>query len=286
MFAKVYMENEKFKYIFCHKKEGFFMEWDKLASPDFAKAVKKTKGVCLLPIGCMEKHGGHLPLGTDILFVHKLCCLAAEKEPAMVFPYFYLSQISEARHQPGTVAISFKLLIPLLENICDEISRNGLKKIVIVNGHGGNFGLLSFFSMMFNDRKKDYTVYSVAPYMTVNCEGRKIFRAKTDGHGGEIETSQIKYFYPELVKSLVPTGNGLPLGRLKELKQNGISTGIDWYSDYPDHLCADKTPGSAEKGKILVDMQIGKLVSQIRMIKKDKTAPALFKEFHGRAEHK
>ncbi|HBC88086.1 MAG TPA: creatininase [Lentisphaeria bacterium] len=258
------------------------MEWDKITSPDFAKAVKKTNGVCLLPIGCIEKHGGHLPLGTDILFIHKLCCLAAEKEPAVVFPYFYLSQISEARHQPGTVALKFDLLMPLLENICDEIGRNGLRKIIIVNGHGGNLAFLSFFNMMFNDKKRDYTVYGVTPFMTANCAGLKIMKAKKDGHGGEKETSQIMYFYPELVKTPAPIGNGMPLKRLQKLQEDNISTGIDWYSNYPDHLAADKTPGSREKGKILVEMQVKKLASQIRLIKKDRTAQSLFREFHGK----
>ncbi len=258
------------------------MEWDKLTSPDFAKAVKSTKGVCLLPIGCMEKHGGHLPLGTDILFIHKLCCLAAEKEPAVVFPYFYLSQICEAKHQPGTVALKFDLLMPLLENICDEIGRNGLKKIIIVNGHGGNIAFLNFFNMMFNDKKKDYTVYGVAPFTTVNLKGQTVFKSKHDGHGGEGETSQIMYFYPELVKSPVPIGSGKSLGRLQKLQESSISTGIDWYSKFPDHLAADKTPGSAEKGKILVDLQVEKLAGQIRLVKKDKSASALFREFHGR----
>ncbi len=259
------------------------MEWDKLTSPGFAKAVKKAKGVCLLPIGCIEKHGGHLPLGTDILFIYKLCCLAAEKEPAVVFPYFYLSQISEARHQPGTIALKFDLLMPLLENICDEIGRNGLKKIIIVNGHGGNMGLLSFFNMMFNDKKKDYTVYGVAPFTTVKHGGNKLFKAKKDGHGGEGETSQIMYLYPELRTNATPIGNGMPLKRLKNLQDNNISTGIDWYSNYPEHLAADKTPGSREKGKVLVELQMEKLVNQIRLVKKDRMAPALIREFHKKA---
>ncbi len=258
------------------------MEWDKLTSPDFAKAVKNVRGVCLLPIGCMEKHGDHLPLGTDALYVHRLCAQAAEAEPAVVFPYFFLSQITEAKHQPGTVALKPELLLPLLENLCDEIARNGLKKILLVNGHGGNNSMLAYFLMTLLAKDKDYTVYSVFWYDGAPAAGKAFLEARHDGHGGEIETSGILHYYPELVttpKSL----KRLPLNRLAPLRESGISTPVDWYANYPDHLSADGTPGSAEKGRKLTELQMQRLINQIRLVKKDKVTPALYREFSKRA---
>ncbi|HCE44094.1 MAG TPA: creatininase [Lentisphaeria bacterium] len=258
------------------------MEWDKLTSPDFARAVKKAQGVCLLPIGCIEKHGDHLPLGTDVLFVDRFCCQAAEKEPAVVFPYFYLSQINEAKHQPGTIALKPELLLPLLENICDEISRNGLKKIIIVNGHGGNASMLSYFLMTLLAKEKDYTVYNVYWYDGAGKACKDFLEAKHDGHGGEIETSGIMHYYPELVTT-PKSKKSLPLKRLTHLHENGIATPVDWYSNYPDHLSSDGTPGSAEKGAKIAELQMKKLIRQIQLIKKDKTTPALYREFLKRA---
>ena len=58
------------------------MQWEKLTAPDFAKAVEDTQGVCLLPLPCVEKHGEHLPLGTDLFIGMEICRRAAEIEPA------------------------------------------------------------------------------------------------------------------------------------------------------------------------------------------------------------
>src|SRR5450756_2018253 len=71
---------------------AMIMQWENLTAPDFAKAAYDT-GVCILVLGVLERHGGHLPLGTDYLNGHRLACLAAEKAPSVVFPPFYFGQI-------------------------------------------------------------------------------------------------------------------------------------------------------------------------------------------------
>jgi creatinine amidohydrolase len=113
------------------------MQWENLTAPDFAKAVKET-GVCILAIGVLERHSDHLPLGTDFLNGHATACLAAEKEAAVVFPPYYFGQINEARCFPGALTLRPTLLMELIQNVLDEIGRNGFKKIIIYNAHGGN----------------------------------------------------------------------------------------------------------------------------------------------------
>ena len=80
------------------------MQWEHLTATDFAAAARDT-GVCILSIGVLEKHSEHLPLGTDFLNGHRVACMAAEKEPAVVFPPFYFGQIYEARCFPGTITL-------------------------------------------------------------------------------------------------------------------------------------------------------------------------------------
>ena len=109
------------------------MNWEELTAQAFEHAVKKSQGLCLLPIGVIEKHGDHLPLGQDTLFIHKLCSEATKIEEAVVFPFYFFGQVNEAKHQPGTVALKTELLPVILENTCDEIARNGFNKILIVN---------------------------------------------------------------------------------------------------------------------------------------------------------
>jgi creatinine amidohydrolase len=84
---------------------------------------------------------------------------AAEQEYAVVFPEYYFGQIFEAKHEPGTVAYSRDLQLKLLQETTDEMARNGCKKIVIVNGHGGNEYLLPFFAQSQLEKVHDYVVY-------------------------------------------------------------------------------------------------------------------------------
>ena len=114
------------------------VKWEELTAADFVRAIQQAQGTCLLPFGIIEKHGPHLPLGTDLLNVRYVSEHAAEQEYAVVFPAYYFGQIFEARHQPGTVAYSARMQLDLLQETTDEMARNGCKKVVVVNGHGGN----------------------------------------------------------------------------------------------------------------------------------------------------
>src|SRR5882672_8243649 len=108
-------------------------KWEELTAGDFRQAIQQSKGTCLLPFGILEKHGPHLPLGTDLLNVRYASLRAAEQEYALDFPE-YFGQIFEAKHEPGTIAYSMELQLKLLQETTDEMARNGCKKIIIVNG--------------------------------------------------------------------------------------------------------------------------------------------------------
>src|SRR5256714_11240166 len=131
--------------LFAQAQEKLSVHWEELTGPDFIKAIARAQGTCLLPFGILEKHGPHLPLGTDLLDVRHAALGAAEQEYAVVYPEYYFGQIFEARHEPGTVAYSPKIQLELLQETTDEMARNGCKKIIIVNGHGGDEHLLPFF---------------------------------------------------------------------------------------------------------------------------------------------
>ena len=121
-----------------HAQSKLPVNWEELTAADFREAIQISKGTCLLPFGILEKHGPHLPLGTDLLNVRHASLQAAQREYAVVFPQYYFGQIFEAKHEPGTVAYSMDLQLKVLQETTDEMARNGCKKIVIVNAHGGN----------------------------------------------------------------------------------------------------------------------------------------------------
>src|SRR6266478_3564350 len=135
-----------------HAQSKLSAKWEELTAAEFRDAIQLSKGTCLLPFGILEKHGPHLPLGTDLLNVRHASLQAAERDFAVVFPQYYFGQIFEAKHEPGTVAYSMELQLKLLQETTSEMARNGCKKILIVNGHGGNAHLLPFFAQAQLDR--------------------------------------------------------------------------------------------------------------------------------------
>jgi len=262
------------------------MRWEELSSDLFPEAAAKAGGVCLLPTACIERHAHHLPLGTDMYIARELCRRAAALEPAIIFPDFFFTQILEARHYPGTIGIDPHVILTLLENVCREIARNGLKKIVIVNAHGGNGYLLGYFTQMQLASPRDYAVY-VADHLPLVPADEAAIKAQwettVDGHAGESETSAILASRPDLVRrDVIPhNAEGRPQGRLKALADLGVETGIWWYADHPTHYRGDGRPASAEKGDRELDARARALARAIRIIKDDQETLHLQAEFFG-----
>ena len=261
------------------------MRWDELTGDLFSEAVQKAEGVCLLPLCCIERHGHHLPLSTDMLIGREVCNRAAALEPAIVFPDFIFTQILEARHYPGCIGIEPDLTIRLLENIFREIARNGLKKIVIVNAHGGNDHLIHYLAQIQLASPRDYVLYIAEQLYSPEDEAaiQAQWETTVDGHAGEKETSAILAIRPDLVRhDAMPTDDeGMPLGRLQSLRDLNIDVGIWGYGDHPSHYRGDGIPATAEKGNFWLDTRARGLAKSIRAIKEDTETKRLQDEFFG-----
>ena len=252
------------------------VRWEELTAGDFQQAVQKAQGTCVLPFGIIEKHGPHLPLGTDLLNVRYAAIHGAEQEYAVVFPEYYFGQIFEAKHQPGTVAYSARLQFDLLQETTDEMARNGCKKIVIVNGHGGNTSLLPFFAQSQLASAKDYVVYVYgrAQYPP----GRPALKTKTDGHAGESETAHTVVSRTELVHpERASTQSGADLNRLD--LPPGVYTGIWWYAKFPNHYAGDGSVPNPELGDFDMKAWAAGVANVLRAVKADRMSPRLQEEF-------
>jgi creatinine amidohydrolase len=260
---------------------GLSVKWGELTAPDFIKAVDKSGGVCLIPIGVFEKHGPHLPLGTDLIDVREIALRAAKKEYALVFPEYYFSQILEAKHQPGTIAYSPKLIWDILQETCEEISRNGIKKIILVNGHGGNNNFLPFFGLTQLEKQRDYCVVLFQPETSAEVAEKvqKLRETKTGGHAGETETSMMQVSRPDLVHiDRAKDQSGEDLARLKHMPTN--YTGIFWYAQFPNHYAGDGSYAKPELGELLINSRADQLVELIKVLKKDDTILELQNRFY------
>lgn len=258
------------------------VQWEELVAGDFLQAVRKSQGVCLLPFGILEKHGPQLPLGTDLINARWAAIHGALQEYAIVFPEYYFGQIFEARHQPGTIAYSASLQLQLLQETTAEMARNGCKKIVIVNGHGGNNNLLPFFAQSQLSSPRDYVVYVYQPPSP--AQGRPALKSSFEMHAGEAETSAVVVSRPDLVKmDRVGSQSGADLARL-DLPE-GLYTGIWWYARFPNHYAGDAAPANKPLGEFDMNAWAAGVANVIRAVKADQTSLKLQNEFYEKSKH-
>lgn len=258
-------------------------KWEELTGPDFIQAIHQSQGVCVLPFGILEKHGPHLPIGTDLLDVRFAVMNAVKQEYAVVFPEYYFGQIFEAKEQPGTVAYSLSTQLTLLQETTDEMARNGCKKVVIVNGHGGNEHLLPLFAQSQMASPHDYVVYVIG---LINFGGPDSPKLKThvDGHAGEKETSLMLVARPDLVNmDRAQDESGADLHRLS--LPGTVYTGIWWYARFPNHYAGQGEAGNKELGEYDQKQWSQKIAEALKAIKADEESLKLQNQFYQDSQH-
>ena len=276
--------------------ERVTMLWTEILSGDFEKAVEKSKGVCGLVVGCVEHHGRHLPLGMDVFHTAGVAERAAEKEPFVLFPHMYFGEKQGAGEFKGTIIFSSKLMFDILTESCDEMARNGFKKIVLINGHGGNTAMLSNFARSVLHEKKDYMVFNygivsawpkVKQMLKMIESGDRRFSELTEedvavlrnfaenntasGHGDLLETAMLLGYRPELADmSRVNDVNGRSTHLLDHLARAGFSTHYSWMSSFPNSLSSDAHDGNNERiGRCVVRLAADKMAADFKVLKED-----------------
>jgi creatinine amidohydrolase len=258
------------------------VRWENQTPESLERLKKLSGGVCLLPIGCIEPHREHLPLGIDALRSHALCERAAKLQPAVVFPPVFLGTIPEGRYLFGTIAIPAQLSLELLIATADEIARNGFKKIIILNGHGGHKGLLGFWFNRHHESGRKYSLYLLGAQTSPGMK-EKIYTSKNWEHACEHETSVALELCPELVDlSKVPPKPSFDHKRMNTFKK--ITIPYEWYTRHPDYYSGDARFATPEKGRIVTEDMVKNIAAKIKLVSKDKLQPKLQKEFHNKVQ--
>ena len=273
------------------------MLWENLREEEFDAAIEKSNKVCVVPIGCLEKHGQHLPVGTDTQTAYYIAREAAKLEDVVVFPPVYFGDVLGLYMWKGTIAFSSELLQQMLTELCAEIARNGFKKILLLNGHGGNGGVLANFLRSTAHEKKDYVVmkrnefqYSHIDLLNDIDAGEEfpellpediayireaVEEKHTYGHGGILETAILNVINPDCVDmSRINVDDGTSRGRTRYLNaQKGIGisgSGIFWMTDYPDSFSGEHLEGAnARIGSVILKKRIALQAEACRLLKMD-----------------
>lgn len=258
--------------------------WDELTASDWPRALEKSERTCILPIGILEKHGPHVPIGSDLIKVREWAARATQKEYAVVFPDYFYGQINEARHQPGTFALPERVVWDMIEATCDEIARNGFNKIVIINGHGGNPDFLRYFIQTRLEKRRNYAVFFFQPSSdsAFSAQMARLHQSdpKNDAHAGERETSELLYLRPDLVK-MDSAANESGVNQ-KRLLIPDMYTAIWWYASYPNHYAGEGAKATRQLGELATEHTIASLARALKAVKADTQTLKLQEEYFDR----
>jgi len=181
-----------------------------MTSEEFDTIVRKDP-VVILPIGALEEHGRHLPLGADLIQPLHVLDEVARRTGAFLAPPIPYGVCTTTRPYPGTVSVSVDSLKSIVRDILDDFVRNGVRRIMILSGHAGREHMLALRAAAQDvvDRGTGLKATVLSDYDIIYAsEG---ILPEGDGHAGAGETSRILTASPELVKGRSPAGtNAIP----------------------------------------------------------------------------
>ena len=216
------------------------------------KQVKNEKyEVAILPWGATEPHNYHLPYGTDVIETEKIAEEAAEKAWNSGAKVMVLPTIPFGVQNPGQTDLPFCMHIRpstqiiIFRDIVESLNRQGIKKLVVLNGHGGND-----FKPMIRELKAEFPEMLIALVEWFKILDPEEYFEEGGDHAGEMETSIIMHYFPQLVRPLDEAGEG----KAKSAKPDGLKNKTAWIPRQWDKVSVDTGIGNpwkatAEKGK-------------------------------------
>ncbi len=290
------------------------MKWENLREEEFKGAIEKSGGLCVVPLGCIEVHGEHMPVGTDYFRAQAFIDAAAELEDVVIFPTgFWLGDVGGAHatkdpwnhHLSGQIGISSKLQMLALTEICGEIARNGFRKILIVSNHGGNQAYLNYFVRSYAYERRDHAVMwtggydsasatpdNLYPIIKANPEKFPYITAEDmevlarfaegkagGGHASLNEASVVMYAQPGLVRlDRCQVTSGESTHRADYLNEAGVKADFTWPSNYPNMYQGwDPIGSSATIGRAMVQVSAERLARIFKMLKEDEDSVRMAK---------
>jgi creatinine amidohydrolase/Fe(II)-dependent formamide hydrolase-like protein len=233
-----------------------------LTWPQAEKRFKEVD-IALLPVGAIEQHGPHLPLDTDAWDAERICddvAKACSHPPPIVLPLIAYGVSYHHDDFPGTLSISPDTLSRIVYEVGTAVARNGVTKLLIINGHGGNSAALHFAAQMINRDTGIFTAVDTGESSDTDID--ELTDTPNDVHAGEVETSTTLALRPGLVqmdlaKPMVPRFSSHYLDFTSK-------RGVGWYAHTKKisetGVLGDPTLASAEKGRKMWQIMVENMV--------------------------
>jgi len=235
-----------------------------LEEANYRQLLDDRPNVAILPWGATEAHNYHLPHGTDVIEAAAVAQASAavahgRGAKVVVLPAIPFGNNAQQLDQVATISFRTETACAILDDICHSLMTQGIDRLLIVNGHGGNE-----FKPLVRDVSAEYEMLiAVMNFWQIATQAQKEIFDEPGDHAGELETSLIMHVRPELVvMSQAGDGKTIPFA-IEALRTAGVWTPRPWSVTQPDTGSGNPKNSSAEKGKRYFDAVIAAVADVI-----------------------
>lgn len=235
----------------------------------------KKEDIIIFPVGSTEQHGPPGPLGLDSYVAISLAEDTARETDVLVAPPLWFGDSSHHLGFAGTISLRTETLIEVTRDVIRSLASHGFKKIIVINGHkSSNLAALSTACRSLHQEELSQTVLSLVDPMYL-AKGITHIKSTVEHHAGELETSQILYKYPHLIRKERLTEENVelkkifsPFAKTDLMGKGGDSIEVFWNSDEqkkfaPTGSISASAGATAEKGKQYHEYMVNNLVQFI-----------------------
>jgi creatinine amidohydrolase len=250
--------------------------WAELTTEDF-KGLDPERTIAVLPIAAIEQHGPHLPVGVDAMIANGMIGEVVRRLPddlrVLILPTQSVGKSNEHIRSPGTLTLTWETAIRAWTEIGESVNRAGVKKLVMVNSHGGNVDCIGVVARELRVRHQMLAVHCAwSRFGSPQGMFDEVENA-VGIHAGDKETSLMLHFRPDLVKmeraeNFAPTT--IEISKTFELLRPTGFTAFGWIAPdlHPSGAAGDASRGSAEKGRLLAEYEALKFIQLLRDVEK------------------
>ena len=245
------------------------LDWAEYRTTEY-RDIDPMRTIAILPTAAIEQHGPHLPTGTDTMIAQgmldRLRTTCPEGLDIRILPIQAVGKSNEHIHAPGTLTLSAPTALAAWQEIGLSVARAGVRKIVIVNSHGGNLDLISILSRELRVR---------AGMLAVKCQwgafgtpaGMYTDHEKSFGiHGGDVETSLMLHFRPETVdmsRAVMnrSTAEQAPISPIGPISYGWVSSDLN-----PNGTVGDASIATEDKGAATCAHQVAGFIGLLQTV--------------------
>ena len=250
--------------------------WNELTTTEFA-GLDPEKTIVVVPVAATEQHGPHLPVGVDTMIAEGMIAEVLQRLPndiaILVLPTQAIGKSNEHLRSPGTITLTAETAIRAWTEIGEAVHRGGLRKLIFINSHGGNVDVLSIVARELRVRLQMLVVSAAWRRLGIPAGLYTDQESAVGIHAGDIETSLMLHFRPELVH-MDRAANFAPatIEIAKEfaiLRPTGFNA-FGWIAQdlHASGAAGDASLGTAEKGRATAELQALEFIKLLRDVEK------------------